>query len=325
MKYRINPLTGKSQPKLASDDPRIVEAVREVMGMRPALDTDFATGDAHLAPEDIADEVDIDPSSPGLYCGTDDALLAATMPHNLLMFPAPPLRWTQPLPNASWNTINEQSARPVPLRERLEEAKSAPISHPQITPLREAAEEFQEAPTYVSPILAYRAWKSIHRGVEGITGVAWPPHEPLVACCTGEGQGSHQTPGLDCYCGMWGFKTVAEMESAVRGYDGIPLVFGRVYLWGRVIEWEHGWRAQYAYPAEFWTDRNDLAYLRDYYGIPIRTLEPKYREPAKESHGNEPRRTWYSLPPVSDLLEVNYSNLGADTSAPQGDEEDETD
>jgi hypothetical protein len=52
-------------------------------------------------------------------------------------------------------------------------------------------------------------------------------------------------------------------------------IYGRVYLWGRLIECKHGWRAQYAYPAEFWTDQEDMKNLANYYGVPVRILKPK--------------------------------------------------
>jgi len=46
-------------------------------------------------------------------------------------------------------------------------------------------------------------------------------------------------------------------------------VVGTVSLWGKVIETEHGFRAQYAYPKELWLDEGMLE-LGWIYKIPIR-------------------------------------------------------
>ena len=82
MPYPRNPLTGKSQPKLPSEDPRIVEAVRDIMGVRPKFDTELYTGNEHLTAGDIADEIEIDlwpevGEGSGFYRGKEDPPAAA--------------------------------------------------------------------------------------------------------------------------------------------------------------------------------------------------------------------------------------------------------
>ena len=64
---------------------------------------------------------------------------------------------------------------------------------------------------------------------------------------------------MNCRCGVWGVTDRGNLDTAARtftvpAYDlaGRPPirvdVVGQVALWGRVVETETGWRAQYAYP-----------------------------------------------------------------------------
>jgi hypothetical protein len=70
---------------------------------------------------------------------------------------------------------------------------------------------------------------------------AWRPREVAQATC--RLAWSHEAPNVDCSCGL----------HATRDLDFLrrtrcPAVLGRVALWGRVIEHEHGYRARFAYP-----------------------------------------------------------------------------
>jgi hypothetical protein len=53
----------------------------------------------------------------------------------------------------------------------------------------------------------------------------------------------HPSPSLECTCGLHGTHGV-DLLRRTR----CPAVLGRVALWGRVIEHDHGYRAQFAYP-----------------------------------------------------------------------------
>ena len=68
----------------------------------------------------------------------------------------------------------------------------------------------------------------------------WSPAEPTRATCRHR---HHEVPDLDCRCGL----------HAMRGCDPLrrtrdPAVVGTVALWGRVVEHEHGFRAEWGYP-----------------------------------------------------------------------------
>jgi hypothetical protein len=103
----------------------------------------------------------------------------------------------------------------------------------------------------------------------------WPPGAALEARCHATAD-HHSTPQADCSCGIYAFKTRQDLEGSEYGH--MP-VYGRVALWGRVIEHEHGYRAQRAYPTQLWVAA-DLAigvvdHLRTKYGVAIAGTFPR--------------------------------------------------
>jgi len=52
-------------------------------------------------------------------------------------------------------------------------------------------------------------------------------------------------PSLKCTCGLYAAKNIEHIEKCGYGKFGVR---GEVYLWGRVVEHERGWRAEFAYP-----------------------------------------------------------------------------
>ena len=99
------------------------------------------------------------------------------------------------------------------------------------------------------PILAWRSWTLTgRRDGEGLLlrpvtagSRAWRPREVAQATC--RLAWSHEAPNADCSCGL---HATRELDFLRR--TRCPAVLGRVALWGRVIEHEHGYRARYAYP-----------------------------------------------------------------------------
>jgi len=99
------------------------------------------------------------------------------------------------------------------------------------------------------PLIAWRAW-ALTGGREGtdlmlrpVAGRArpWRPREIAEAAC--KSARFHGGPHPGCTCGLHG----------THGFEVLrktrcPAVLGRVALWGRVIEHEYGYRAQFAYP-----------------------------------------------------------------------------
>ena len=99
------------------------------------------------------------------------------------------------------------------------------------------------------PVLAWRAWSLTGRrdGTElllrPVAGRSrpWKPMERAEAAC--KHARLHGAPNVDCSCGLHGTHEV-EVLRRTR----CPAVLGRVALWGRVIEHDLGFRAQYGYP-----------------------------------------------------------------------------
>ena len=108
------------------------------------------------------------------------------------------------------------------------------------------------APDYVTPITGYRVWKW-HRerliSLLLLSDEQWHPNRPHTArCALFGGLATHKAPHLRCTCGIYAGKTLSQ-HSMVG-------IYGEVYLWGTVIEHEHGWRAQYAYPKSLFLSRH---------------------------------------------------------------------
>jgi hypothetical protein len=99
------------------------------------------------------------------------------------------------------------------------------------------------------PIVGWRAW-AIRGTTDGTEvrllplaagGAAWTPRVPAVAVCVKRRH--HRVPALDCRCGIH-----ATHDPHVLRRTRDPAVLGRVALWGRVIEHELGYRAEFGYP-----------------------------------------------------------------------------
>jgi hypothetical protein len=120
------------------------------------------------------------------------------------------------------------------------------------------------------PILGWRLWHvRLHGGeyrLESFTRhhVSWPARGRLEASCTAHEEGA---PATGHECGIYAFKTRELAEELLRRYVGVrhcygreheipppprgrPIALGSVSLWGRILERERGYRAQYAYPYE---------------------------------------------------------------------------
>jgi len=94
--------------------------------------------------------------------------------------------------------------------------------------------------------------------LRSLNGEPWRPGEPLEARCRLSEFGHwrrhstnlrpHDAPHLKCTCGIYASKGLEHLRRA--GYQR-SLISGQVQLWGTLVEHQHGWRAQYAYPESF--------------------------------------------------------------------------
>jgi hypothetical protein len=112
--------------------------------------------------------------------------------------------------------------------------------------MREAA---TPASALTEPILAWRTWTvsgsrdgtEVHLLPVAGSSKAWPHRVPAHAECGR--RRLHRVPGEDCTCGIHATRST---ELLRRTRD--PAALGTVALWGRVLEHEHGYRAEYGYP-----------------------------------------------------------------------------
>jgi hypothetical protein len=115
---------------------------------------------------------------------------------------------------------------------------------------------------YVSEIVAYRVWGWQNGNLGSLNGERWLPNQRMSAYCSHRAPPGareisnldHAVPQLDCSCGIYAAKTFKHLSTL--GYAGG--IRGEVYLWGRMVEHKHGWRAQFAYPKTIILSRGNL-------------------------------------------------------------------
>jgi hypothetical protein len=97
------------------------------------------------------------------------------------------------------------------------------------------------------------------------------PREKIEARCeqystlgtlvVGKDHSEQQAPHLTCTCGIYAYKEKPRLLREIRktnsglarlGPSGLRLVYGEINLWGKVIEHEDGYRAQFGYPKRLW-------------------------------------------------------------------------
>jgi hypothetical protein len=85
-------------------------------------------------------------------------------------------------------------------------------------------------------------------------------------------QGAHnpaESPYFSCTCGVYAAKTIEHLRQC--GYKRFGL-FGEVYMWGKVVEHERGWRAQFAYPKTLFLAAETIPFSLSEINAPIKTL-----------------------------------------------------
>jgi hypothetical protein len=130
------------------------------------------------------------------------------------------------------------------------------------------------APLVVGPLQGYRCWRVDHEAGQPVLrslyhATAWPANGPLQASCEAaarrfaawvrqilsRGARPHAAPTWGCQCGIYActrlddaatIEPTPRLPSGPRGDPGT--VVGVVLLWGRVIQHEGGYRAEYARP-----------------------------------------------------------------------------
>ena len=108
-------------------------------------------------------------------------------------------------------------------------------------------------PTFLDYLVGERRWDivlkndKIFLGSIILRGCIWPYMEPLKAICVEPGHSKH--PDFVSSCGVYAYKYIKPASPLLGICRGS--LYGSVYLWGRVIEHEDGYRAEFAYPKNF--------------------------------------------------------------------------
>jgi hypothetical protein len=108
-------------------------------------------------------------------------------------------------------------------------------------------------------IVAWRIWRVRGGGLCAVVwGTPWLPRKRFEARCDGRpspywqpygDRAAHHAPESACECGIYAFKARVDAELLAREkVDHDVIAVGRVSLWGHVLETEHGYRAEFAYP-----------------------------------------------------------------------------
>lgn len=126
---------------------------------------------------------------------------------------------------------------------------------------------------------------SIAINPDGIDQTPWQPGKRAEAVHWGEANHKpSEVPHPSCTCGYWAFKERSELSGQ---YGTNPYCFGQVSLWGRIIQGQRGYRAQYAYPLgvqvsevvrDLWNEllgdgRNIVTEISKTYMVEVETFE----------------------------------------------------
>jgi hypothetical protein len=133
-------------------------------------------------------------------------------------------------------------------------------------------------------------------GTRGIPKV-WPPGQAVEAVCS-DFASQHEAPWPDHECGIYAYgEPELAQEHLTTFVNGnrkalAGWAFGRVALWGRVVEHEHGWRAQFAYPFEVTVHaaQEVAEAIRDLYAVEINVAEPLEPEAEEEDETDKRER-----------------------------------
>jgi hypothetical protein len=126
--------------------------------------------------------------------------------------------------------------------------------------------------TYILPIVGYRGWVLREGKLSScVVDNFWIPKKANVAQCD-----KHHKFWLRC---LQSGPLPHLVEWLEHREPGLDLVIGEVYLWGKVVDCEHGYRAQYAYPKRFYSkgyeyssaDNNSTLELREF-NVPVEPM-----------------------------------------------------
>lgn len=163
-----------------------------------------------------------------------------------------------------------------------------PIQGPLMNPSGQPEESPGGIPDLVEPLQGWRVWKvwipaagsdSLPVLSSVILDMPWTPRRKVAAEHSFDlGSSCRGLLESGCSCGLYAFKDPADAFGyLVKIRDRLPgmsvdVSFGAVSLWGRVIECEKGYKAQYAYPQHLYLPAPAsrlLDQISSSFGVPV--------------------------------------------------------
>ncbi len=138
-----------------------------------------------------------------------------------------------------------------------------------------AFEQVLPQDTIVQAIEGFRAWRVCKEYVNypimrsfHFQRVLWTPGQKLVAEC-GNGPNCEEK----CNAGIYALKSLCGGPNSDEcladwSWDAHTLA-GKVWLWGRMVECDEGYRAEFAYPSAIFDTRPVAATVAKLYGVPL--------------------------------------------------------
>jgi hypothetical protein len=129
------------------------------------------------------------------------------------------------------------------------------------------------------PAVGWKVWR-VHEGrlLSVLYGDPWPVDEPVRATCRRHVHVAHEAPAIGCECGIHAGRELHAWDHYLA-VGAEERVFGRVLLWGAVLEGASAWRGQLARPVEIFVPpavegAAEVAGGLRAYGVPVRVLAP---------------------------------------------------
>lgn len=139
--------------------------------------------------------------------------------------------------------------------------------------------ENTELPDSIEPILAIRAWNIFRDGDQYFLSscfqynIIWPPKTKLSALCLNDDPWmvsgiKHTAPIKDCDCGIYALKKFPNKEELIPWDD--KSIIGLAFVWGKIIEGDKGYRAQFCKPAALLENKHkEIKILAKNYSVPV--------------------------------------------------------
>jgi hypothetical protein len=115
-------------------------------------------------------------------------------------------------------------------------------------------------------LVGWREWRVPCFGNKllSFNGTVWPVREPLRATC--KKALPTECLGHNCACGLYAWKDRKDLKVNQAEFSCIS---GEVWLWGKVVEHEKGYRAEFSYPKAFVNSGADARRLGQIYGVKL--------------------------------------------------------